>query len=167
MKLKEQARQKQQRQKKKHKQLQFSHEATNVSLQNFSNVITRSRETVSMNDLSSLTLRSHLKSEVLMSGIFQKPSVSDQEIIIVDRSSASDSQFDVTAVPCESFTTTTDVEIIRTNVEISTRNKLKQEIQRCEYQYREKTFVVNDDERSEIVNSNEISYFFSRFQQKE
>jgi len=45
MKLKEQARQKQQRQKKKHKQLQFNHEITNVSLQNFSNRITRSLKT--------------------------------------------------------------------------------------------------------------------------
>jgi len=75
--------------------------------------------------------------------------------------------FDVTAVSCESFITTTDVEMIRTNVEISIKNKLKQEIQRCEYQYCEKTFVVNDDERSKIVNSNEISYFFFRFQQRE
>ncbi len=167
MKLKEQARQEQQRQKKKHKQLQFNHEITNVSLQNFSNMITRSRETVSVNDLSSLTLSSHLKSEVLMSEISQKSFVSEQKIIIVDRSSASDSQFDVTAVSCESSITTTDVEITRTNVGISTRNKLKQAIQRCEYQYREKTFVVNDDERSKIVNSNEISYFFFRFQQRE
>ncbi len=167
MKLKEQARQKQQRQKKKHKQLQFNHEVTNVSLQNFSNMITRSRETVSVNDLSSLTLSSHLKSEVLMSEISQKSSVSEQKTVIVDRSSASDSQFDVTAVSCESSITTTDAEITRTNVGISTRDKLKQEIQRCEYQYRGKTFVVNDDERSKIVNPDEISYFFSRFQQKE
>jgi len=133
IKLKEQARQKQQREKKKHKQLQFNHEITNVSLQNCSNVITRSRKAVSMNDLSSLTLRSHLKSRVLMPEISQKSFVSDQEIIIVDRSSASDSLFDVTAVSCESFITTTDVETIRTNVEISIKNKLKQEIQRCEY----------------------------------
>ena len=84
MKLKEQARQKQQRQKKKHKQLQFNHEITNVSLQNFSNMITRSRKTVSVNNLSSLTLSSHLKSEVLMSEIFQKSFVSEQKIIIVD-----------------------------------------------------------------------------------
>jgi hypothetical protein len=167
MKLKEQARQKQQRQKKKHKQLQFNHEITNVSLQNFSNVITRSRKTVSMNNLLSLTLRSHLKSEVLMSEIFQKSFVSDQKIIIVDQSSASDNQFNVTAVSCESFITTIDVEITRTNVEISTRDKLKQEIQRCEYQYCGKIFVVNDDERSKIVNSNEISYFFFHFQQRE
>ncbi len=120
-----------------------------------------------MNDLSSLTLCSHLKSEVLMSEIFQKSFISNQKIIIVDRSSASDSQFNVTAVSCESFIMTIDVEIIRTNVEISTQNKLKQEIQRCEYQYHEKIFVVNDDERLKIINSNEISYFFSRFQQKE
>ncbi len=120
-----------------------------------------------MNDLSSLTLRSHLKSRVLMSEISQKSFISDQEIIIIDWSSASDSLFDVTAVSCESFITTTDVEMIRTNVEISIKNKLKQEIQRCEYQYCEKTFVVNDDERSKIVNSNEISYFFFRFQQRE
>lgn len=133
MKLKEQARQEQQRQKKKHKQLQFNHELINVSLQNSSNVITRSREAVSMNDLSSLTLRSHLKSEVLMSEISQKSFVFNQEIIIVDRTSASDNQFDVTAVSCESFITTTDVETTKTNVEISIRNKLKQEIQRCEY----------------------------------
>ncbi len=99
-----------------------------------------------------------------MSEIFQKSFVSEQKIIIIDQSSASDSQFDVTAVSCESSITTTDAEITRTDVEISTRDKLKQEIQRCEYQYRGKTFVVNGDERSKIVNSNEISYFFSRFQ---
>jgi len=167
MKLKEQARQKQQRQKKKHKQLQFNHEATNVSLQNSPNMTTRSREAVSVNDLSSLTLSSHLESEVLMSEISQKSFVSEQKIIIVDRSPAPDSQFDVTAVSCESSITTTDVKITRTNVEIPTRDKLKQEIQRCEYQYRGKTFVVNDDERSKIVNPNEISYFFFRFQQRE
>jgi len=133
MKLKEQARQKQQRQKKKHKQLQFNHEVTNVSLQNSPNMITRSREAVSVNDLSSLTLSSHLKSEVLMSEIFQKPFVSEQKIIIVDQSSAPDSQSDVTAVSCESSITTTDAETTRTNVGIPIRDKLKQEIQRCEY----------------------------------
>jgi len=167
MKLKEQARQEQQRQKKKHKQLQFNHGATNVSLQNSPNVNTRSREAVSMDDLSSLTLRSHLESGVLMSEISQKPSVSDQETIIVGRPPAPDSQSDVTAVPCESSTTTTDAETTRTDVGIPTRDKLKQEIQRCEHQYRGKTFVVNGDERSETVNPDEISYFFSRFQQGE
>ncbi len=167
MKLKEQARQEQQRQKKKHKQLQFNHGATNVSLQNSPNMTTRSREAVSVDDLSSLTLSSHLESEVLMSEISQKPSVSEQETIIVGRPPAPDSQSDVTAVSCESSTTTTDAETTRTDVGIPTRDKLKQEIQRCEYQYRGKTFVVNGDERSETVNPDEISYFFSRFQQGE
>ncbi len=112
-----------------------------------------------MNDLSSLTLRSHLKSEVLMSEIFQKSFVSDQKIIIVDRSSASDSQFNVTAVSCESFIMTIDVEITRTNVEISTRDKLKQEIQRCEYQYRGKSSLSTtmNTRRSSIQMKSVIS----------
>ena len=120
-----------------------------------------------MNDLSSLTLRSHLKSEELVSEISQKSFVFDQKIIINDQSSTSDNQFNVTAVSCESFITKTDVEMIRTNAEISIRDKLKQEIQRCENHYRRKFFVISDDERSKIVLSNEINDFFFHFQQKE
>lgn len=120
-----------------------------------------------MDDIASLTLRSHSKPRILMSEISQKPSVSDQETVIVGRSSAPDSSSNVAAVPCEKFTTTTDVETSRTAFEIPIQDKLKQEIQRCEYEYLGKTFVVNGDERSETVNPDEISYFFSRFQQGE
>ena len=47
------------------------------------------------------------------------------------------------------------------------RDKLKQAIERCKESYRGKTFIVNNDERSETVLPNEINRFFSFFQEGE
>ena len=43
------------------------------------------------------------------------------------------------------------------------KDKLKQEIERCEKFYWGKTFIINGDKRSETIYPDEIHYFFSRF----
>lgn len=60
-----------------------------------------------------------------MSEISQKLSVSNQETIIVSRTPAPDSQFDMTTIPYESSTTITNTETTRTDIRILIRDKLK------------------------------------------
>ena len=67
LKLKGDIRQGKQLGRKKYGELQFSRGPANVPMQDFPNVVTRSRKPVSMDDLSSLTLRSDLKTELFVS----------------------------------------------------------------------------------------------------
>ena len=128
--------------------LWFNHESVNAEN---SNVMTRSLKSVLLNDLSSLTLHSHLKSELLASA-----NIKHQFI---------DSQSEVTAVDHESSFMKVD-ELIMKDVEVTIKKKLKQEIECCQNYYHRKTFIVNSDECSETVNSDEINYFFSCFQER-
>jgi len=166
--LKEKTEQKQKRQKKKHTKVRFNREIVNALKNDLSNVVTRSREHITMNYLTLLTLRSHSKPEPL--GVSEEAKhqfVSDQNLNINGRLSVFNSPsqeitvFHKTFIPKE-----VDAVSIMTNIEISIENKLGQTIKYCRDLYREQSFIVNCDEYSKIVNSNEIDDFFSHFQKK-
>ncbi|KAK3169321.1 hypothetical protein OEA41_008704 [Lepraria neglecta] len=145
--LRQEIRPKRQRKKKtKQKETQFNHGLANIP--QFPNVATRSRGAVSATDLSSLMLRSHLRTE--------PPSVS-QGATITDRSNVANSQSEMTPVNHENSTPKAEARPAATNIAMQARDKLKQEIERCEKFYRGKTFIVNGDERSETVYPDEIN----------
>jgi hypothetical protein len=161
--LREEIAHKRQRQKKtKQKETQFNHGPANIP--QFPNVATRSRGAVSATNLSSLMLRSHLKPGPFPSDEAESPSVS-QETTIADQSSVAHNQSETTHSDHEDFTLKAEARPASTNTGVPARDKLKQEIERCEKTYRGKTFIVNGDERSETVFPDEISGFFSRFQE--
>ena len=109
-------------------------------------------------------LRLHLRPGPFPSDEAEPPSVS-QETTITDRSNVADNQFETTYSDHEDSTLKAQARSAATNTGMPTRDKLKQEIERCEKTYRGKTFIVNGDDRSETVYPDEISGFFSRFQE--
>ena len=117
MELRGQVRQEQHRQKRKHKQLQFNHGTTNISLQKFPNVATGSRKPVTTTTRQSSTLKDY-------------------------------------AGP------------VTADIGLPTRDKLKQDVERCGNYHWRKPFIVNSDERSETVYPDEINHFFT-FQKRE
>lgn len=117
MELRGQVQQEQHRQKKKHKQLQFNHGTSNISLPKFPNVATGSCKPVTTTNRQSSTPKAH-------------------------------------AGP------------VTADIGLPTRDKLKQDIERCGNYYRRKTFIVNSDKRSETVYPDEINHFFT-FQKRE
>jgi len=167
--LKEKTEQKQKRQEKKHTKVRFSREAVNALNNDLSNVATRSRGPITMNYLTSLTLRSHPKPEPLgMSEEAKHQSVSDQNLDINDRLSVSNSSSQKITVFHKTLTSKeADAVSIMTNIEIPIEDKLGQMIKYCKDLYRGQSFIVNCDEYSETVNPNEIDDFFSHFQEKE
>ncbi len=161
--LREELSQIRQRKKKtKQKETQFNHGPANIP--QFANVATRSRGPVSATDLSSLMPRSHLRPGPFPSDKAESPSVS-QETTITDRSTVANNQSETTHSDHEDFTLNAEARPAATNTGVPARDKLKQEIERCEKTYRGKTFIVNGDERSETVYPDEISGFFSPFQE--
>lgn len=162
-KFREEIAQKGQRKKKtKQKETQFNHGPANIP--QLPNMAPRSRGAVSATDLSSLTLRSHLRRGPFPSDKAESPSVSE-ETTVTDRSTVADDQSETTHSDHEGSTLKAEARPAATNTGVSARDKLKQEVEWCEKTYREKTFIVNGDECSEIVYPDEISSFFSRFQE--
>lgn len=162
--LREEIAQKGQRKKKtKQKETQFNHGPANTP--QLPNTVTRSRGAVSATDLSSLTLRSHLRPGPLPSDEAVSSSVSE-ETTVTDLSTVADNPSVKTHSDHEdSSTLKAEARPAATNTGVPARDKLKQEIERCEKTYRGKTFIINGDERSETVYPDEIGGFFSRFQE--
>lgn len=148
--------------------MRFNREIVNALKNDLSNVTTRSREHITMNYLTLLTLRSHSKPESLdVSEEVKHQFVSDQNLNINDRLSVFNSSFQEITVFHKTFTSKeVDAVSIMMNIEISIENKLRQTIKYCRDLYREQSFIVNCDEYSKIVNLNEIDDFFSHFQKK-
>ncbi len=148
--------------------MRFNREIINALKNDLSNVMTRSREHITMNYLTLLTLRSHPKSESLdVSEEVKHQFVSDQNLNINDRLSVFNSSSQEITVFHKTFTSKeVDAVSIMMNIEISIENKLRQMIKYCRDLYREQSFIVNCDEYSKIVNLNEIDDFFSHFQKK-
>ena len=152
---------KRQRKKTKKKETQFNHGPANITQ---SNVTTRSRRAASAADLSSLMLRSNLTPVPFLPDEAEPPSV-PQETTIIDRSNVADNQSEITLINLGNSTLKVEARPAATNTGAPVRDRLKQEIERCKMTYRGKTFVINGDDRSEIVYPDEISSFFSRFQE--
>lgn len=151
------------RQKKtKQKETHFNYGPANIP--RFPNVATRSRGAVLATNLSSLMMRSHLKPGPVPLDEPESPSIS-QETTIADQSTVADNQSEPTHRDREDFTLKAEARPASTNTGVPARDKLKQEIERCQEIYRGKTFIVNGDECSGTVLPNEISGFFSRFQE--
>ncbi|KAL9103270.1 MAG: hypothetical protein Q9163_001672 [Psora crenata] len=161
LELKGDIRQGKQLERKKYNELQFSRGPTNVPMQDFPNVVTRSHKPVSMDALSSLTLRSDLKPEPFVS------EGANQQCIPVVQPSGYDSRSEVTRVGRESFTSGDNAGPATIDPGMTIRDKLKEEIERCGDYYRGNYFIVNGNEHSETVNPDEIDRFFSRFQEGE
>jgi hypothetical protein len=166
--LKEKTEQKQKRQKKKHTKMRFNREILNALKNDLSNVTTRSREYITMNYLTFLTLRSHSKFEPLdVSEEVKHQFVSDQNLNINDRLSVFNSSSQEIIVFHKTFISKeVDAVSIMINIEISIENKLRQTIKYCRNLYRKQSFIVNCDEYLKIINLNEIDDFFSHFQKK-
>ncbi len=148
--------------------MQFNREIINALKNDLSNMMMRSREHITMNYLTLLTLRSHSKSESLdVSEEVKHQFVSDQNLNINDRLSVFNNSFQEIIVFHKTFILKeVDAVLIMMNIEISIENKLKQIIKYCRNLYREQSFIVNCDEYLKIVNFNEINDFFSHFQKK-
>ncbi len=161
--LREEIAQKGQRKKKtKQKETQFNHGPANI--EQLPNMTTRSRGAVSATGLSSSMLRSHLRPGPFPLDEAESPSVLE-ETTITDRSTVANNQSETTRSNHEDSTLKGEARPAATNTGVPARDKLKQQIARCEKTYRGKTFIVNGDERSETVYPDEISGFFSRFQE--
>jgi hypothetical protein len=160
MELREKSSQKRQCKKKsKQKETRFNHSPANVP--QFPNVTTRSRGPVSSTDLSSLMPHSNLTPGPIHPDVTEPPPVS-QGTTITDRSNGADDQSEITLVDQENPM----LKAAGTaNTGMPARDKLKQEIEYCKKTYQGKTFIVNGDESSETVLPEEISGFFSRFQE--
>jgi len=147
--LREEMSQERQRKKKtKQKETHFNHGPAGIP--QVPNVATRSRGAVSANDLSSLTLRSHLR---------PRPFPSDEAEVITVQSGRTLSDHKDSTLKAKARSDAT-------NTRMPAKDKLKQEIERCEKFYWGKTFIVNGDERSETIYPDEIHHFFSRFQEQ-
>ena len=127
-------------------------------------MIIRSRESISAIDLSlskqrlRLTFRSFLLNTIELSTVLLSNTVTESL-------NAVEKKLKTSHVDYENFALKIETTSARTNFEILIKNQLKQEIERCKKIYREKNFIVNDDERSKTVYSDEINVFFSRFQE--
>ena len=162
LKLKEELWRKQQHRKQKNKKAQSNRTAANAPWQGLPNVAT-----MSLADLPSSTLRSHLKPGLVASADAEHPSDSNLRLDMIGRPSGPDRRSEATTIDCESSTPKTDAGLAKEDVGAATRDKLKQEIEHCKNYYRGKNFVVHSDERSETVYPNEINRFFSHFQEGE
>ena len=147
--------------KERKKKTRFIYKFINVSLQSFSNVITKSHMITS--DLSFLTLFLYSKSKLFSLKKIKSSYISDQKLIIINRSNASDKQFKLTVINHENVSLSAQIRSITTDMKILIKNKLKQAIERCKKFYWRKIFIVNNDERSKIVLLNEINRFFFFF----
>jgi len=122
----------------------------------------RSRGAVLATNLSSLTLRSHLRRGPFPLDKAESPSVLE-ETTITNRSTVANDQSETTYSDHEGSTLKAEARPAATNTGVLARDKLKQEVEYYEKTYRGKTFIINGDEYSEIVYPDEISSFFSRF----
>jgi len=167
--LKAETAQKQQRRKKKHTEAQFNREVASALNKGSSNVTTRSRRPMTMDPLTSLTLRSHMKPEPLdLSKEAKHRPVFDHNLNINDRPSVPNSPLKAITVVQKTFTPKeADAVPAMKNIGIPIEDKLRQTIKYCKDFYRGQSFIVNCDEYSETVNPNEINDFFSHFQEEE
>lgn len=129
-KLREEMWRKRQRQEKREKEMRFNRGPAHVPPQPFPNVATRSRSATSVDDLSSLTHRSHLRPGLFPSEEAKPSSISYRKPITIDRPKIANRQSERVIIDHENGTLSVEARPATIDIGMPARDILKQAIER-------------------------------------